>query len=48
MFLPLIEEAVPMNGFGKQEEIGQLIYLLASGDAQFISGQVIAFSEAGA
>ena len=47
-FLPLINEVVPMNRFGQQEEIGQLIHLLASGDAQFISGQVIAFSGAGA
>jgi NAD(P)-dependent dehydrogenase (short-subunit alcohol dehydrogenase family) len=46
-FAPLVEQTIPMRRFGKPEEIGSLIAHLVSGEMQFVSGQVIAFSGAG-
>ena len=46
-FAPMVNEMIPMQRFGRPDEIGALIALLASGSAQFVSGQVIAFSGAG-
>lgn len=46
-YAKMLERMVPMKRFGLQHEIGQLIYLLAAGDAKFISGQIVAFSGAG-
>ena len=46
-FAPVVNRLVPMKRFGRPEEIGTLIALLASGGAGFVSGQVIAFSGAG-
>lgn len=43
-----IHELIPMRRFGQPEEIGALIELLSSGRADFISGQIIGFSGAGA
>jgi 3-oxoacyl-[acyl-carrier protein] reductase len=43
-----IRAVVPMQRFGRPDEIGQLIALLASGKADFVSGQIIAFSGGGA
>jgi 3-oxoacyl-[acyl-carrier protein] reductase len=43
-----IHELIPMKRFGQPEEIGALIELLSSGKADFISGQIIGFSGAGA
>lgn len=47
-FAELANKIIPMKRFGQPEEIGALIALLASGKADFISGQVIAFSGGGA
>jgi NAD(P)-dependent dehydrogenase (short-subunit alcohol dehydrogenase family) len=47
-FTAYLESKVPMRRWGRDEEIGALIALLASGRAGFVSGQVIAFSGAGA
>jgi NAD(P)-dependent dehydrogenase (short-subunit alcohol dehydrogenase family) len=44
----LVDQMIPMKRHGRPEEIGSLIGLLASGRADYISGQVIAFSGAGA
>jgi NAD(P)-dependent dehydrogenase (short-subunit alcohol dehydrogenase family) len=46
-FASFVKKLVPMQRFGAPEEIGTLIYQLASGDMSFVSGQVIAFSGAG-
>lgn len=43
----LVKKMVPMQRFGAPEEIGSLIWQLASGELSFVSGQVIAFSGAG-
>ena len=42
-----VKKMVPMQRFGAPEEIGSLIWQLASGEMSFVSGQVIAFSGAG-
>ena len=42
----LVDELIPMKRFGRPEEIAALIGLLASGKADYVSGQVIAFSGA--
>lgn len=39
-----IRSVVPMQRFGEPSEMARLVELLASGKADFISGQVIAFS----
>jgi NAD(P)-dependent dehydrogenase (short-subunit alcohol dehydrogenase family) len=44
----LVDLMIPMKRYGRPDEIGGLIALLASGTADYISGQVIAFSGAGA
>lgn len=46
-FAPFIEQLVPMGRFGAPEELGSLIATLVSGQMDFVSGQVIAFSGAG-
>ncbi len=46
-YVPIVEAMVPMGRFGRPEEVGKLIALLAGGEAGFVSGQVIAFSGAG-
>jgi NAD(P)-dependent dehydrogenase (short-subunit alcohol dehydrogenase family) len=46
-YAPLVKKMVPMGRFGAPEEIGSLIWQLASGNMSFVSGQVIAFSGAG-
>ena len=46
-FASFVKKLVPMQRFGAPEEIGTLIWQLASGDMSFVSGQVIAFSGAG-
>jgi NAD(P)-dependent dehydrogenase (short-subunit alcohol dehydrogenase family) len=43
-----VQQAVPMQRMGRPEEAGALIALLASGTADFVSGQVIALSGGGA
>jgi NAD(P)-dependent dehydrogenase (short-subunit alcohol dehydrogenase family) len=43
-FAKLVQEAIPMQRFGEPEEMAELVGLLASGKATFVSGQVIAFS----
>ena len=45
-YAPLVSKLVPMQRFGSPEELGALILHLASGDMNFVSGQVIAFSGA--
>jgi NAD(P)-dependent dehydrogenase (short-subunit alcohol dehydrogenase family) len=45
-FAPLVEQLVPMKRFGTPEELGALILQLTSGEMNFVSGQVIAFSGA--
>lgn len=40
----MIRKVIPMQRFGEASEMGELVALLASGKADFISGQVIAFS----
>ena len=47
-FRDLLNARIPMGRWGRDEEIGALVALLASGRAAFISGQVIPFSGAGA
>ncbi|MET0983943.1 MAG: SDR family oxidoreductase [Steroidobacteraceae bacterium] len=47
-FAQMVHSLVPMKRPGQPEEIGALISLLASGKADFISGQVIGFSGGGA
>ena len=44
----MLEEKVPMRRFGRPEEAGALAAFLLSGKSSFTSGQVIAFSGAGA
>lgn len=44
----LVDQLIPMKRFGQPSEIGSLIGLLASGRADYISGQIIAVSGAGA
>lgn len=46
-FMPYVNKMVPMQRWGQPHEIGALIAHLISGDAAFVSGQVIAFSGAG-
>jgi len=46
-YAEILNQKVPMRRFGRPEEIGALIALLASGDIGFVSGQIIAFSGAG-
>lgn len=43
-FKDLLEENVPMLRFGDPTEMGFLIKSLVSGEMQFVSGQIIAFS----
>ena len=43
----LVKAAVPMGRFGKPAEIGTLIAMLAEGEAEFVTGQIIAFSGGG-
>lgn len=47
-FAPDLEKRIPMRRWGNDEEIGTLIAVLVSGRATFVSGQIIAFSGAGA
>jgi len=42
----LADELIPMKRFGRPEELAALIGLLVSGKADYISGQIIAFSGA--
>jgi NAD(P)-dependent dehydrogenase (short-subunit alcohol dehydrogenase family) len=44
----LADRMIPMKRYGRPDELAGLIGLLASGTADYISGQVIAFSGAGA
>jgi NAD(P)-dependent dehydrogenase (short-subunit alcohol dehydrogenase family) len=45
-FAPLVQQLVPMKRFGAPAELGALILHLTSGEMNFVSGQVIAFSGA--
>lgn len=45
-YAPLVQQLVPMQRFGAPEELGALILRLTSGEMQFVSGQIIAFSGA--
>ena len=47
VYLDEIKRMVPMGRFGSPAEAGALIGALTSGEMQFVSGQVIAFSGAG-
>lgn len=42
--VPELKALIPMERFGRPEEIGALISFMVSGRADFVSGQVIAFS----
>jgi 3-oxoacyl-[acyl-carrier protein] reductase len=42
----LVDQMIPMKRFGRPDEIGALIGLLASGLADYVSGQVIGFTGA--
>ena len=46
-YMDEIKRMVPMGRFGSPTEVGALIGALTSGEMQFVSGQVIAFSGAG-
>lgn len=47
-YKPFVDEKVPMGRFGLDAEFAPLVVALASGRSRFISGQVVAFSGAGA
>lgn len=47
-YADVLKQWIPMQRFGKPDEIGALVAFLVSGEAHFVSGQVIAFSGAGA
>jgi len=47
-FAKRVRELIPMQRPGEPQELGALVSLLASGKADFISGQVIGFSGGGA
>src|SRR5581483_2620831 len=47
-FKAALEARVPMRRWGRNDEMSSLITLLTSGEATFVSGQVIAFSGAAA
>lgn len=47
-YRPQLERDVPMGRFGRADEIGALAAFLLSGSSAFTTGQIIAFSGAGA
>jgi NAD(P)-dependent dehydrogenase (short-subunit alcohol dehydrogenase family) len=47
-FAEALEALVPMRRFGQPAEAGALIEFLVSGRCNFLSGQVLGFSGAGA